>query len=69
MLSRPVAYPIPDARGGPLLAESSPPTFGIARAKPAGQDVPPERLLPGDEVGRGGTRTRPKAAVQKWVAH
>lgn len=42
------------------LAESSPPAFEIARPKPAGQNVLPERLLSGDEVGRDGARTRPK---------
>lgn len=46
-----------------FLAESSPPTYEIARSKPAGQDVPPQRLLSGDEVGRGDTRTRPTAGV------
>ena len=48
-----------------LLAESSPPAFGIARPKPACQDVPPERLLSGDEVSRGGARTRPVTDVRE----
>jgi hypothetical protein len=48
-----------------LLAELSPPAFGITRPKPAGQGVPSERQLSGDEVGRRGTRTRPQAVIRQ----
>jgi hypothetical protein len=41
------------------MAESRPPAFGIARPDVDTQDVTSERLLLGDEVGRGGTSTRP----------
>jgi hypothetical protein len=53
------AYPKAVAQDLPLLAGSSPSALRIARFKPSGQDVPPERLLWGGEVSRGGTRIRP----------
>ena len=43
------------------LAGPSPLAFRIARPKQACQNVPPERLLSADEVGRRGARTRPLA--------
>jgi len=47
------------------MAESSRPSFGIACPKPAGHDVTPKLLLSGDEVGRGGTHTRPGAEARQ----
>lgn len=54
------------AAGKPTLATflscpSRAPSFRSCAPKQACQDVPPERMLSGDDVCRGGARTRPGA--------
>jgi len=46
------------------MAESRPPAFGIARPEAAIQDVTSDRLLLGDEAGRGSTLTQPGADIR-----